>query len=83
MEPNDVLSEVGALVDVWCDRRCLRALRAILSGYPMASTLTDSWGELARALEEVRAFARPELTEDEAARVDRPVGAASAIAFRP
>ena len=82
MDPSAVLREVGVLVDAWCDRRCLRALRAILSGYPMASMLTDSWGELVRALEEVRAFARPELTEDEAASVDRLVGAASAIAFR-
>jgi hypothetical protein len=58
--------EVELLVGGWCDRRSLRALRAILSGWPLSSGLTDDWANLLDALEKVRAFAREELTEDEA-----------------
>jgi hypothetical protein len=58
------------LVEAWCDRRCLRALRAVLRGYPLTSPLTDGWGELLLALQDVRAFARDELTEAERASVD-------------
>jgi len=58
------------LVEAWCDRRCLTALRHILRAYPMPSPLTDSWGELLTALEDVRAFARAELTEAELLTLD-------------
>ena len=54
-----------SLVEAWCDRRCLGALRLILQAYPMPSPLTDSWGELEIALANVRAFARSELTDSE------------------
>jgi hypothetical protein len=54
-----------SLVEAWCDRRCLVALRFILQAYPMPSQLTDSWGELEIALANVRAFARNELTVSE------------------
>jgi hypothetical protein len=73
---------VGELVDGWCDRRCLRALREVLNGYPLVSPMTDSWVELVKALEGVRAFARDELTPDESDRLERLIGAASAIAYR-
>src|SRR5262249_41693960 len=56
---------VQFLVAGWCDRRCLKALRAILAGYPLTSPLTDGWGDLLRALQDVRAFAGDDLTEAE------------------
>jgi hypothetical protein len=40
---------IRCLVEAWCDRRCLVALRNILRAYPMPSPLTDSWGELLTA----------------------------------
>jgi hypothetical protein len=58
-------SALKSLIDAWCERRCLGALRSILQAYPMPSGLTDSWAELAIALENVRAFARSEVTESE------------------
>jgi hypothetical protein len=64
--PAKIIEEVERLVGGWCDRRSLRALRAILSGWPLTSGLTDDWGNLLDALEKVRAFARDELTENEA-----------------
>jgi hypothetical protein len=65
-----ILQETERLVGGWCDRRSFGALRAILSGWPLASGLTDEWGHLLDALEKVRAFARGELTEDEARAVE-------------
>jgi hypothetical protein len=51
-----IVEEVEKLVGGWCDRRSLRALRAILSGWPLSSGPTDDWGNLLDALEKVRAF---------------------------
>jgi hypothetical protein len=63
--PADPLESVKALVDAWCDRRCLSALQHILKGYPLHNALTDGWADLLRALEDVRAFAMDQLTEEE------------------
>jgi len=62
---SQFFSVLQSLVNVWCDRRCLSALRRILAAYPMLSGLTDEWGELVIALENVRAFAREQITESE------------------
>jgi len=62
---SQFFSVLQSLIDAWCDRRCLSALRRILVAYPMSSGLTDEWGELSIALENVRAFARDEITESE------------------
>jgi hypothetical protein len=62
-----------SLVEAWCDRRCLRALRFILQAYPMSSGLNDSWSELEIALANVRAFARNELTESELQSVEEAI----------
>jgi hypothetical protein len=82
MDPAELQREVGTLVDQWCDRRSLRALREVLAGYPLASGLTDSWGELLKALEGVRAFARNEITDAEADQLEHLIAAASAIVYR-
>ena len=68
--PAKIIEGVDRLVGGWCDRRCLRALRAILAGWPLSSGLTDDWGNLLDALEKVRAFARDELTKNEARAVE-------------
>jgi hypothetical protein len=65
MQSEEVLERVRVLVETWCARRCLRALRHILQGFPLTSLLTDGWGEFKNALENVRAFARGELGNQE------------------
>lgn len=62
---EEVLESVKMLVESWCDERKLAALKFILNGYPLSSFLTDNWGELLKALENVRTFAKHELTEKE------------------
>ena len=64
-ENKQLFSSIQRLIEAWCDRRCLRALRNILRGYPLVSPLGDGWGELLIALQDVRAFARDELTAEE------------------
>lgn len=46
----EFFKEVNDLVEAWCDRRDLTALRAILNGWPLTSGLTDDWELLASAL---------------------------------
>jgi hypothetical protein len=70
------------LVEGWCDRRCLKALRAILHGYPLSSPLTDGWGELLIALQDVRAFADHELTDAERSAVDECIRAVERALYR-
>lgn len=66
IEDNQQLfRSIQKLVEAWCDRRCLRALKNILPRYPLVSPLGDGWGELLIALQNVRAFARDELTAEE------------------
>src|SRR5579864_114644 len=66
IENNEQLfASIQKLIESWCDRRSLRALRNILRGYPLVSPLGDGWGELLIALQDVRAFAKDELTAEE------------------
>jgi hypothetical protein len=65
IQSDEAVERIRALVETWCDRRCLRALRYVLQGFPLTSPLTDGWGELKIALENVRAFAREELGNQE------------------
>ena len=69
-EIDRLFETIRQLINSWCDRRCLRALRAILRGYPLTAPLTDGWGELLLALLDVRAFARDELIQSERNAVD-------------
>jgi hypothetical protein len=61
----DVLRQVESLCNAWCARHCLTALRHLLKAWPLISPLTDSWGELQIALQNVRAFARNEISPEQ------------------
>lgn len=71
----ELAAALDELVDQWCERRSLRALRQILFGWPSSLRLTDDWGELRHALRNVLAFARPELSSDEIEAVEEAVAA--------
>ena len=76
------LEAVQALVMGWCDRRCLKALRSVLSGYPLSSPFTDGWGELLRALQDVRAFAGDEITPADRDVIDQCIRDIEKIVYR-
>ena len=44
---TDLAAVLDALVDQWCERRSLGALRRILAGWPSPLQLTDDWGNFA------------------------------------
>ena len=77
-----LFNTIQTLVEGWCDRRCLKALRAILHGYPLSSPFTDGWGELLTALQDVRAFARDELTDAERPILDDCIKGVERVVYR-
>lgn len=79
---NELLSSTKNLVDAWCDRRCLIALRFILQGYPLSSPLTDSWFDLLKALENVRAFASDEINTEEKQTVNALITSVNHVIYR-
>jgi hypothetical protein len=77
-----LFATIQKLVEAWCDRRCLGALRGILPGYPLSSSLTDGWGDLLIALQNVRSFARNELTSDEQETLEDCIRAVDSVVHR-
>ncbi len=69
MDNDEFFASLRALIDAWCDRRCLNALQHVLGPYLAFSGMTDSWGDLRNGLQSVRAFAKHELQPDEVARI--------------
>jgi hypothetical protein len=66
---NEPETEISNLVDAWCQRRALRPLRYLLPHWPH-NGMTDGVHELKTALENVRAFGRPDLLPEEARMLD-------------
>ena len=79
---EEVAKAMKGLLDGWCERRCLRALRHILQGWPLTSGLTDDWGQLLDGLKDVWAFAKDELTEEERKMMDRLIAVVSKTVHR-
>jgi hypothetical protein len=75
-------AETRRLVEAWCDRRCLAALRWALSGWPLANNLTDDWQTFMNAMKNVRAYASPQLTDTEREMVDDLIRAAERAVYR-
>lgn len=82
MDERELFQTLQKLVEGWCDRRALQALRCILRGYPLSSRLTDGWAELMTALKDVRAFAREEITPEELQSVDECVRVIERAVYR-
>ena len=72
-QPIDQVDQiVTKLIDQWCERRALKALRCVLVAGPHTG-LTDSVGNLAIALKDARALARDELDNTELDRLSRAI----------
>ena len=70
---DDANKIVSDLIDTWCERRAIRALRILLPAWPH-NRLTDGVADLADALRGVRARAKKELTDDEVTRLSTALG---------
>lgn len=62
---EDFYQAIEGLINAWCDRRNLKALRFILNSWPFVSGLTDEWEALSESLKSIRSFCKKEITEDE------------------
>ena len=82
MNDQELFQALQKLVDAWCERRALQALRCILRGYPLVNPLTDGWADLMRALQDVRAFAREEITPKELKSIDECIRVIDRIVHR-
>jgi hypothetical protein len=82
MDEEQFFQRLQMMVEAWCDRRALTALRCVLRGYPLSSPLTDGWAELMSALKDVRAFAREEITPEELITIDECVRALERTVYR-
>jgi hypothetical protein len=51
------------LIEAWCDRRCLIALKYVLPAYVSFNGRIDGWSMLCAAVRNARTFAHDELTE--------------------
>lgn len=77
-----VMRQVSLLVDAWCERRALRALREMLGGLPVEEGPADEWPDVRAALLAVREHASHELQGDERETLDRLIAEVDAIVRR-
>jgi hypothetical protein len=82
MKPQDFDTELGMLVDAWCERRQLKLLRTILAAYPRVSGLTDEWGDLVKALKTIRVQHSSLLAPGEIDRVIELLHIAESVVYR-
>lgn len=73
------MRDISLLVDSWCERRALRALREMLGGLPVVPGTSDEWPDVRDALKAVRDFASHELTAEERATIERLIGEVDAL----
>jgi hypothetical protein len=79
---EDLFKAIDNLVNAWCDRRCLKALRSVLQGWPLVSGLSDDWANLYEALRQVCALAKDELTKAEIDDLDTVINTVGKVVYR-
>jgi hypothetical protein len=61
---DEFFRDMRALIEAWCDRRCLHALATLLPAFTSFNGMTDGWGELHIALKRLP-LSKDELSCDE------------------
>ena len=62
---EELFKKIDELINSWCERRALGALRFILNAYPLHNNLTDGWFALLNALKDIRNIEEECLIEEE------------------
>lgn len=65
MNNEDFMQDLKKLADGWCERRALRPLSIFLPAYLSLNGLTDGYADLEKALKDVLALAKGNLTQEE------------------
>ena len=68
-----IFSTLDELIDGWCERRALNALRLVLPGYHSVNGLTDGWQQLYEALRDVRATCTDEFENEEREKLNQAI----------
>lgn len=59
------LPKLNHLIDVWCERRCLKPLCYILRDYPLCMEVTEEWKSILHSLKEIKGICSHELAVEE------------------
>lgn len=59
------LPKLHRLIDVWCERRCLKPLCYILRDYPLYMGLSEEWKSILESLQEIKGICCDELAVEE------------------
>ena len=68
-----IFTILDELIDGWCDRRAVNALRLMLPGYHSANGLADGCHQLYDALRDVRAMCKGELNNDDREKLNQAI----------
>lgn len=60
-----VLPKLNRLIDVWCERRCLKPLCYILQEYPLYMDPIEEWKGVLESLKQIKIICCHELTVEE------------------
>jgi hypothetical protein len=60
-----VLPKLNHLIDVWCERRCLKPLCYILQEYPLYKEVAEEWKRILDLLKEIKRACTHELAVEE------------------
>ena len=64
-EAQKLFTKIDRLIDVWCERRCLKPLTYLLASYPFCEELREKGEMLLESLHEIKVFCSHELTPEE------------------
>ncbi len=59
------LPKLNRLIDIWCERRCLKPLCYILRDYPLYMEANEEWKSILESLEEIKVICCHELAVEE------------------
>lgn len=59
------LPKLNRLIDIWCERRCLKPLCYILRDYPLYMELTEEWKSILYSLKDIKGICCHELAVEE------------------
>ena len=60
-----ILPKLNRLIDIWCERRCLKPLCYILQDYPLYMEITGEWKRVLESLKEIKRVCCHELAVEE------------------
>ena len=80
--PPALTAIVNELIDGWCQRRALDALKRLLPAWPMKSEDSDAWRKLENALSQTRSGTRKSISDVEIPRLNEAIEIVQSVRIR-